>query len=137
MGAGNQFDLNSNNIINQADLRQWLSLAGTENGYASPFLRGDTDGVGNIFPASRTVDITDFDNFLNGFTGSCLNWRCGNFNGDNDVDITDFSNHFLPNFIMTGGGTYGPNQSIPEPSTLLLLGMGGLLLAYLCCRRSR
>ena len=137
VGAGNQFDLNSNNIINQADLRQWLSLAGTENGYASPFLRGDTDGVGSIFPAPRTVDITDFDNFLNGFTGSCLNWRCGNFNGDNDVDITDFSNHFLPNFIMTGGGTYGPNQSIPEPSTLLLLGMGGLLLAYLCCRRSR
>ncbi|HIN33851.1 MAG TPA: PEP-CTERM sorting domain-containing protein [Nitrospirales bacterium] len=37
----------------------------------------------------------------------------------------------MPNFIMTGGGTYGPSQSIPEPSAMLLLGIGGVLLGYL------
>ena len=30
---------------------------------------------------------------------------------------------------MTGGGTYGSAQSTPEPSTVLLLGLGGALLA--------
>ena len=51
--------------------------------------------------------------------------------GDNFVDITDFNAHFLLNFIaITGGGTYGPGQSVPEPSTVLLLGLGGALLAY-------
>ena len=116
---------------------EWLSQAATANGYGSPMLRGDTDGLGNIFPAPRTVDITDFQNFLVGFTGSCVNWECGNFNGDNVVDVTDFSNHFLPSFSATGGGTYGPAQSIPVPSTLLLLGLGDVLLAYASCRKTR
>ena len=66
-----------------------------------------------------------------------MNWECGNFNGDNVVDITDFSNHFLPNFAVTGGGTYGPEQAIPEPSTLLLLSLGAALLAYAFRRDSR
>ena len=131
VGAGNVFDLNSDNSINEADITEWLEMAGIINGYGSPMLRGDTDDIGNIFPTPRTVDITDFDNFLDGFTGTCLNWRCGNFNGDNNVDITDFSNHFLPNFMATAGGTYGAAQAIPEPSTLLLLGFGGPCLAFI------
>ena len=130
VGAGNQFDLNGDRTLDEDNIADWLDLAGTHSGYGSPMLRGDTDGLGNIFPAPRTVDITDFDNFLTGFTSSCATWECGNFNGDNVVDITDFSNHFLPNFAATGGGTYGPGQSIPEPSTLLLLGLGAALLAY-------
>jgi len=106
------------------------------NGYSSPMLRGDTDNVGASSPTSRTVDITDFQGFLDGFTGAGSTWDVGNFNGDSVVDITDFSNYFLPNFVITGAGTYGPSQSIPEPSTVVLFGLGGLLLAYLCCRRS-
>ena len=51
-------------------------------------------------------------------------------------DITDFSNNFLPSFVATGGGTYGAGQSVPEPSTILLFGLGGLVLAYLFCRRT-
>ena len=86
---------------------------------------------------SRTVDITDFQNFLAGFTGAGSTWDVGNFNGDSVVDITDFSNHFLPNFSATGGGTYGAGQSVPEPSTVLLFGLGSLLLVYLCCSGTR
>ena len=76
VGAGNQFDLNSDNTINEADITEWLDLTGTHNGYGSPMLRGDTDGLGNMSPTPRTVDITDFQNFLNDFTGSCVNWEC-------------------------------------------------------------
>jgi len=98
--------------------------------------RGDTDNVGASSPTPRTVDITDFQNFLKGFTGAGSTWEVGNFNGDAVVDITDFSNHFLPNFSAVAGGTYGPGQSIPEPSALLLLGLGGALLVYAFSRGS-
>ena len=55
--------------------------------------------------------------------------------GDSDVDITDFSIHFLPRFVATSGEFFGPGQGIPEPSAILLLGIGVLLLGYL--RRQR
>ena len=127
---GNPFDLNSDNIINEADITEWLGQAGTQNGFSSPFLRGDTDGLDQVDPNPRTVDVTDFNNFLNGFTGLCVDWECGNFNGDNHVDITDFSNHFMSSFSLTAGGTYGPAQSIPEPSAVLLLLVGAMLLVW-------
>jgi len=78
-----------------------------------------------VSPAPRTVDITDFTKFLIGFKGSGLTWEVGNFNGDNDVDITDFV-LFLGPLTSTGGGIYGPSQSIPEPSNVLLLVFGAL-----------
>ena len=131
-----EFDLNNNGVINETDITEWLRIAGANNGYGGgnanvPFLRGDTDGLDNTYPTPRSVDITDFQNFLNGFTGAGSTWEVGNFNGDDVVDITDFSNHFLPNFSATGGGTYGPAQSIPEPSTVLLLGLGAALLTHI------
>ena len=136
-GAGNQFDLNNDNTINELDIGEWLGLAGTSRGYASGSLRGDTDDLDIDFDlnsSTRTVDITDFQNFLGGFTGAGSTWEVGNFNGDNIVDITDFSNHFLPNFAATNGGSYGPGQAIPEPSTIVLLVLGGVVLAGLVRR---
>ena len=149
--ATEKFDLVDDNSIDNADMTEWLRIAGAHNGYGggdpnnsnAPYLRGDTNGLECQFGnpnCVRTVDITDFQNFLNGFTGSGVTWDVGNFNGDNDVDITDFSIHFLPNFFTTGGGTYGPGQAIPEPSTLLLLGLGGLVFGlkgdrpFVACR---
>ena len=135
VSPGNKFDLDGDTDIDEDDITEWLSLAGTENGYSSSMQRGDTDSVGATSPTSRTVDITDFQNFLDGFTGVGSTWDVGNFNGDSVVDITDFSNHFLPNFSATGGGTYGAGEAIPEPSAMLLLGLGALLLGYHYCRR--
>ena len=132
----NQFNLNGDNVINEDDITEWLSLTGTTNGYRSPMLSGDTDNVGASSPTSRTVDITDFENFLAGFTGAGSTWEVGNFNGDSVVDITDFSFNFLSNFVATGGGTYDAGQLVPEPSAVQLLGLGGLLLAYLCCTKT-
>ena len=137
--ATEKFDLVDDNVIDNLDLDEWLLQSALESGYTSPFLRGDTDGLNSIFDPNgptRTVDVTDFENFLTGFTSDGSIWEVGNFDGDNDVDITDFATKFLPSFITTGGGTYGPGQSIPEPSAVLLLATGGVLLAYILGRES-
>ena len=136
----NRFNLDSDNDIDEADISEWLSQSATGRGYSSPFLRGDTNNLESRFdpsdPSTRTVDITDFTNFLTGFTGTGSAWEVGNFNGDGDVDLTDFAKHFLANFAQPYGGDYGTNQAVPEPSTLLLLGLGCLSIAYRRVRRS-
>ena len=144
VGTGNQFDLNNDSSIDNVDITQWLRLAGANNGYGAgdpndpnaPYRRGETDDLARESPSTRTVDITDFENFLIGYTGVGFTWEVGNFDGDGDVDMTDFAVHFLPNFQAAGGGSYGPGQSVPEPSAMLLLGLGGMLLLCECwCKR--
>ena len=116
------FDLNSDNVVNAADLNGWLSLAATENGHGSPYLRGDTD-------LDRNVDITDFNLLATNFdpSGSSLPnlWNDGNSDGDDDVDITDF-NALATNYSPGG---YGP-ASVPEPASVCLLLFGLLLLTW-------
>ena len=50
VGSTDRYDLSDNDTIDAADIRRWLSQAATANGYGSPMLRGDTDGLGNVFP---------------------------------------------------------------------------------------
>ena len=139
----NPFNLDGDNDIDEADIAEWLSQAATGRGYSSPFLGGDTDNLESHFDpnnlSTRSVDTTDFANFITGFTGAGSTWEVGNFNGDSHVDITDFAAHFVVSFLQTGGGGYGTNQVIPEPSTLLLLGLGCLCIAYrrMCRTRAR
>ena len=114
--TSSQYDLNSDNVVGVADLTEWLSLAATENGYDSPFLRGDTE-------LDRDVDITDFNALAHHFDangdGDLKNgpfWNEGNFDGDDDIDITDF-NILAFNFSEFG---YGESSAIPEPSSFVL-----------------
>jgi len=67
VSSGNRFDLDGD--IDDDDITEWISLTDKVNGYGSTFLRGDTDGLGNLPGTPQTFDITDFKNFLNGFTG--------------------------------------------------------------------
>ena len=97
-------------------------------------LRGDTDHLGNISPAQRTVDITDFnalaDNYAPMGTVSGVfapNWHQGSFDGDGDVDLTDFN--FLAGNYDTNGYGAGQAGAAPEPTAALLLAIGGLFLA--------
>lgn len=116
-----QFDMVNNNIIDSADIGEWLSSAAMANSFGTPYRRGDTD-------LDRDVDITDFNtlsiNFRPAATAtSHLNgdWDLGNVDGDGDIDITDFnalSSNFMP------GGYGGSSSQIPEPSTFLLCVLG-------------
>ena len=129
----NPFDLDADRDIDNSDLDVWLSYAAADSSFPMPFRRGDAD-------LDRDVDITDFSTLITNFdplgATSIPGFDFGNFDGDNDVDITDFSNHFMLNFILTSGGSYGPN-AIPEPSTLLLGGLGLWALALLYHQRHR
>jgi len=114
-GDTDRLDLVDNDVIDAADITEWLAQAATANGHDSPYLRGDTE-------LDRDVDITDFNALASHFDptedGDPQNgpfWNEGNFDGDDDTDITDF-NLLAANFSPSGYAT----SAIPEPSTMLL-----------------
>ncbi|MCH2129227.1 MAG: PEP-CTERM sorting domain-containing protein [Pirellulaceae bacterium] len=85
-------------------------------------LEGDANG-------DKKIDITDFNVLSSNFDPTAANandWTNADFNADGNVDITDF-NFLSSNFAPSGYGD-GPGQ-IPEPNTMLLLGLGLLAVA--------
>ena len=133
-----KFDLTNDQTINNDDISRWLALSAQHNGYgnASPYRRGDTDGLGRLSPDRRDVDITDFNTLADHFepTGAVAAkplWHFGNFDGDRDVDITDF-NLLAANFSPGGYNNIQPvqplKQSVPEPASLVLFAAGVLFV---------
>ena len=95
-------------------------------------LEGDADG-------DIDIDITDFNILASNFDATGANsatndWTKANFNGDAFVDITDF-NFLAANFADTGYGAAVSGQ-VPEPASLLLLLLGGLLMYWTWGRRN-
>ena len=111
------FDLNADNVINMADLDQWLSLAATENGFDSAYLRGDTG-------LDRDVDLSDYNALASHFDPGGVYgpywWQDGNFDGD--VDLGDY-NWLASNFVPNGYG----QAAVPEPASALLALLATLL----------
>ena len=54
VGIDPKYDLDGNQIVDDRDLQQWLSLAAMANGFSSPYLLGDADLDG-------VVDGSDFN----------------------------------------------------------------------------
>ncbi len=113
------FDLNMDNVINTADLDEWLSLAATANGYSSAYLRGDTE-------LDRDIDLSDYNTLATNFDPSGTNgpylWQDGNFDGDDNIDLSDY-NALASSFRPLG---YGP-AAVPEPASALLALLAALL----------
>ena len=131
-GVG-KFDLNVDDVIDNSDIDQWLTMAALENGYALAYRRGDTNGVGNVYPDTRSVDLFDYSVLSGKFDPLGLHgphlWRDANFDGDGDVDLDDY-NLLIANFSFAG---YEPSpQAVPELSSLALgwLALVGVLSAF-------
>ncbi len=122
-------DLNRDNVMDHADLDLWLLNAGTSQGFATPYLRGDSN-------LDRRIDVTDFNTLANHFapvgsSGIIPQWKFGNFDANEHIDITDF--HFLAeNFSPDNYATNKTIRSaliqphhflslaVPEPSGWML-----------------
>jgi len=115
-----RFDLVDDDIIDAADITEWLSLAATEIGYDTPFSRGDIN-------LDHDVDTRDLTAMIIGFTsagGTGKTWNTGDTDGDGDVDSTDLTRAII-NFTSARNAA----AAVPEPSSLLLL-----VLAIGCLR---
>ena len=107
-----RFDLVDDDIIDAADITEWLSLAATEIGYDTPFSRGDIN-------LDHDVDMRDLTAMIIGFTsagGTGKTWDTGDTDGDGDVDSAD-----LTTAIINFTGARNAAVAVPEPSGLLLL----------------
>ncbi len=83
---------------------------------------GDADLDGDVDPSDLTIVGLNWDP-----AGTTKDWGDGDFDNDGDVDPTDLA---IIGLNWNPGG--GP---VPEPMTLTVMGLGGLVL--LCRRRNR
>ena len=112
-----RFDLVDDDIIDAADITEWLSLAATEIGYDTPFSRGDIN-------LDHDVDTEDLTAMIIGFTsagGTGKTWSTGDTDGDGDVDSGDLTTAII-NFTSASNTA----AAVPEPSSLLVLAAGCL-----------
>ncbi len=103
------FDLTGDGVIDNADVDEWLAAAATENGFASPYFRGDANLDGS-------VDVSDFNLWNSNRLSLSLAWDSGDFNGDGAVDASDF-NVWNSNRLMSSSGA---PAVVPEPESVWL-----------------
>ena len=76
---------------------------------------------------SGSVDTTDFNALAGHFNQSSQTWLNGDFNYDGTVNALDF-NALASNFGATPIATPALGTLVPEPATMGLMAMSGLLL---------
>jgi probable HAF family extracellular repeat protein len=93
----------------------------------TPLAPGDANGDGR-------VDINDLTIVLTNFGKSGMTWSQGDFIGDGTVDINDLT-IVLANFGKTYAASAAPMAAVPEPPSLLLIGLG--VVSLVSCARWR
>ncbi|MCG8509607.1 MAG: dockerin type I domain-containing protein, partial [Rhodospirillales bacterium] len=118
-------DMDFDRDTDETDVDLWLAAAAAANGFGSAYYRGDANLDG-------TVDGQDFSLLKANFGSSDAAWIDGDFNGDGNVDGQDFS-LLKANFGAASAEQIAALETfeasiVPEPASLLLLGLGGILL---------
>ncbi|MFN3166892.1 MAG: choice-of-anchor tandem repeat NxxGxxAF-containing protein [Phycisphaeraceae bacterium] len=88
----------------------------------SQILPGDTDGDGDIDDADLATAFSNYTGPVGTLGGKTP--ADGDTDGDGDIDDAD-----LANAISAYTGPLSPSNALPEPASLTLLGLGGLLAA--------
>ena len=102
------FDLTNDGLVDQADLTEWLAVAGAANlPSGNPYLLGDANLDGS-------VDAEDFIEWnTNKFTAVSA-WCSGDFNADGVVDAADFIAWNANKF--TSADAASSPAAVPEPT---------------------
>ncbi len=95
----------------------------------SRMLHGDANGDGK-------VDINDLTIILANYGQTGVTWSQGDFNGDGKADINDLT-IVLANFGLGTGSSADGLAAVPEPSALVLVGLGVVSLVGCTCRRRK
>ncbi|MEA1951342.1 MAG: hypothetical protein U9N87_08155, partial [Planctomycetota bacterium] len=84
--------------------------------YVSPLIPGDANEDGSVDVSDLGILATNYD------AGSGFGWGDGDFTGDGLVDVSDLG------ILATNYGMGTAAQAVPEPATLSLLLLGGVLV---------
>ena len=94
-----------------------------------PMLPGDANGDG-------TVDINDLTIVLANYGQTGMTWSQGEFTGDGTVDINDLT-IVLAHYGQSVGSFAAGTAAVPEPTALVLIGLGGLGMLGFVWRRQK
>ena len=105
------FDVNTDGLVNNTDVTQWLSDAATEHGFAEPYFLGDAnlDGVINV----HDLNAVGFH-----WLQDVALWSAGDFTADGKVDAADLNalgQNWLKEVVTAEAA------AVPEPSTWALV----------------
>ena len=122
--AGNtndgSFDLTGDSLVDQNDLQAWLSEAGAALGFADSLMPGDANLDGN-------VNATDLNALAVNWLASVAAWSAGDFTADGLVNAGDLN---LLGVNWQSSVPIAAASSVPEPSSVLLLILGGFVVAF-------
>jgi hypothetical protein len=110
------FDLSGEGVVDETDLRQWLSDAAIHNGFSEAYLPGDTNLDGS-------VDATDLNNLGLKWQQDVANWSGGDITVDGRVNSADL-NAIGINWQQSISMASSVNAPVPEPSAFLLTIVG-------------
>ncbi len=114
-----RFDLSNDDLVDNTDLRQWLSIAGIENGFKSGYLIGDANLDG-------TVNASDLNKVGLHWFQDPARWSAGDFTADGFVNVDDL-NHVGQNWLQSVPSANAAS-AVPEPMTHLLIASAAVCL---------